>query len=141
MKRDLTLSVDLKISSEPIGTDAWVLRPQGSIDSSTTEAFKNRLSELLSGHPDSPHVLLDMSGVKYISSMGLGTLIGLFKKTKDRGSSFGLYNPQLAVQRVLEISRLDFLIVRPGSTDDPSTPFTDYVRRAESQRVRTPQNS
>ena len=111
----------------------WVFSPQGPIDSNTTEQFKNRVQGFLDENEKTPDILLDMSGVKYISSIGLGVLIQLLKKSQQTKSSFALYDPQLAVRRVLEISKLDFLLVKP---EDAAThgPFSDYVQNKEAQR-------
>ena len=135
MRRDnFSLSIDLKMNSETLSKDSWVLSPKGSIDSVTSNEFKNRIEKLFEENGKMPNLLLDMAGVKYISSVGLGALIGLFKKCRESGSSFALFQPQLAVQRVLEISKLDFLLLKP---DQPETytPFLNYVERAKLRQT------
>jgi anti-anti-sigma factor len=133
MKREITISQELHLSHQRMN-DGWVLCPKGAIDSNTSEGFRSRIQQLLEEDAAAPHLLLDMSGVKYISSIGLGALIHLLKQSQQTGSSFGLYDPQLAVQRVLEISKLDFLLVKPAESGTLG-PFAEYVQSRESQKA------
>ena len=133
VKQAPLLSTDLQIQSRFLGESAWVVAPRGSIDSSTSEEFKKFLDEIFQKNKSMPHLLLDMADVKYISSMGLGALIPLLKKSKENGSALALYDTQLAVTRVLEISKLDFLLARPDNLPD-SHPFSEYVRSQEPER-------
>ena len=134
MKRDYTLSQELRMNQQNLKGGGWVLSPQGAIDSNTCEQFRNRIQSVLEEKSPAPDLLLDMSGVKYISSIGLGALIQLLKKSREESTAFALYDPQLAVRRVLEISKLDFLLVNPA---DAATlgPFSEYVLLKESQRT------
>jgi len=136
MKRDYSISQELRMGTQNLAGGGWVLSPQGAIDSNTTEEFRSRIQKFLETKNPTPDLLLDMSAVKYISSIGLGALIQLLKKSQEERTAFALYNPQLAVRRVLEISKLDFLLVNPA---DAATlgPFSEYVLSKEAQRTAT----
>ncbi len=134
MKREISLSQDLRLSHQRLDGGGWVLCPRGTLDSSTSEGFRNRIQQILEEESTSPDLLLDMSGVKYISSIGLGALIHLMKESQRKNSAFALYIPQLAVQRVLEISKLDFLLVKPADTSTPGA-FVGYVSAKEAERA------
>ncbi len=134
MKRDIVFSSNLGLKKEALEQNTWVIKPEGSIDSSTSLDFKNHLDEMIQRSAATPHLLLDMSKVRYISSMGVGALLGMHKKTKQDGSFFALYDVSLAVRRVLEISKLDFLILR-ADTMDPQNPFASFVRKEESKKI------
>jgi anti-anti-sigma factor len=133
MKRDFTFSQELRMSQQNLSSGGWVLLPQGPIDTATTEQFQNRVQKFLEEKAEVPDLLLDMSGVRYLSSVGLGALIQLLKKSQQSKSAFALYDPQLAVRRVLEISKLDFLVVDPASAS-ASGPFAEYIARKEAAR-------
>ena len=133
MKRDFSISQELRMSQQTLPGGGWVLSPQGAIDSNTTEEFRNRIKNFLEGKDTTPDLLLDMSGVRYISSIGLGALIQLLKRSQQASSAFALYDPQLPVRRVLEISKLDFLLVKPEETSKLG-PFSEYVLRKEAER-------
>ena len=136
MRRDFSISQELRMTHLSLPNGGWVFSPHGPIDSNTTEQFKNRVQSLLEEKERTPDLLLDMSGVKYISSIGLGALIQLLKKSQQSNTAFALYDPQLAVRRVLEISKLDFLLVKPEEAGTHG-PFSEYVQRKEAQRVPT----
>jgi anti-anti-sigma factor len=132
MKRDFTFSQELRIHQQSLPS-GWVLTPQGPIDSNTTEQFTNRVREYFEEKKPAPDLLLDLSGVRYLSSVGLGALIQLLKKSQENQTAFALYDPQLAVRRVLEISKLDFLVVDPAAAA-ASGPFAEYITQKEAQR-------
>ena len=131
MKRDYTLSSDLSIKGLRLGQNAWVVSPHGSIDSATSREFGDKIREFLDEKPS--HLLLDMAGVKYISSMGLGALLSLLKKFEKSGFLFALYDTSLPVRRVLEISKLDFLLIHAERVDK-SHPFSEYIDTHEPDR-------
>ena len=62
------------------------------------------------------HLLLDFTNVEYITSVELGTLVGLHKKMKASGGRLTLFNLSLHVFEVFVITRLDHLI---GICRDP----------------------
>ena len=121
------------MKSQPVGENAWVISPQGVLDASTSGQLSNRIQKLFDEAKEPSHFLLDMAQVKYISSVGLGTLISFVKRSKEKNMTFALYDTQLPVQRVLEISRLDFLLVKPESLE-AENPFAEYIRSQEIER-------
>jgi len=61
------------------------------------------------------HCLLDVSGVEFIDSTGLGFLIRWHKKLRTCGSQLVLIAPSRAVQRALRVTRLeDFFASAPN---------------------------
>ena len=55
-------------------------------------------------------VLVDMSKVEFLASMGIRTLIMAAKVLKARGDRMILFNPQMIVAKVLQTSGTDILI-------------------------------
>jgi anti-sigma B factor antagonist len=56
--------------------------------------------------------IVDMSGVTYISSMGIGMLLSINNALKRQGKRLFLLAPQPHVANVLQVTRLDsFLLV------------------------------
>lgn len=53
------------------------------------------------------HLVLDLAGVHFIDSMGLGALIGGLKRARAQGGDLRLAAPSDAVARILELTRLD----------------------------------
>src|SRR5215471_16710888 len=52
------------------------------------------------------HFVLNLGGVVYIDSSGLGQLIAIWTSIRNRGGHMALLNPTKRVQRLLEITRL-----------------------------------
>ena len=52
-------------------------------------------------------VAIDLAGVRYINSSGLGVLITLLTKTKNKEGDIVLINPSEQVNKLLRITRLD----------------------------------
>lgn len=66
---------------------------------------------LLSGIDQGKNVYVDMSGVTYIDSSGVASLVEGFQRAKTQGSSFALVAVNPAALRVLELARLDRVFV------------------------------
>ena len=52
-------------------------------------------------------VLVDLSGVEYIDSSGVASLVEAFHQARDKGLEFALVAVNDSPRRVLELSRLD----------------------------------
>ncbi|HJO24188.1 MAG: STAS domain-containing protein [Myxococcota bacterium] len=55
----------------------------------------------------SSKVLVDLSGVEYIDSSGVASLVEAFQKAKKSGVEFALVSVNDSARRVLELTRLD----------------------------------
>jgi anti-anti-sigma factor len=62
-----------------------------------------------------PNVVLDMSGVTFIDSTGLGLLVKIFKSCRDAGGALVLLKPSETMARILAAVRLDRMI--PAAAD------------------------
>ena len=90
--------MELKIARE--GSE---LRPEGSIDLVSRQELVDAGLEVLA---DSDALILNMSGVDFMDSVGLGALVELGKKASSRGSRFAVVEPSPTVQRVLAVTGL-----------------------------------
>jgi anti-sigma B factor antagonist len=50
--------------------------------------------------------IVDMSGVPFIDSTGVGVLVGALKRAREHSGTFAIANPQPRVRRVFEITGL-----------------------------------
>lgn len=74
---------------------------------------ENVIATELEGHTDDLgecHLLLDFTNVEYITSVELGTLLGLHKKMAVSGGRLTLFNLNAQVFEVLAVTRLENLI-------------------------------
>ncbi|MET0908162.1 MAG: STAS domain-containing protein [Ilumatobacteraceae bacterium] len=81
--------------------DGWAVT--GELDARTAPA----LARAVSADPASSTVVhLDLSGVTFIDSSGLGVLVDLARQAAADGGSLRLDHPSTAVTRLLEITKL-----------------------------------
>ena len=81
-----------------------VLELQGEVDlSCSPEARKQILDNL----GKKKHLLVDLSGVTYIDSSGVASLVEGYQTAKKHGVNFGLINVSEPAMNVLQLARLD----------------------------------
>jgi stage II sporulation protein AA (anti-sigma F factor antagonist) len=85
-----------------------VIHPKGRLDSSTSPAFEKDLLERVNqGHAS---IVLDLSGLTFISSAGLRTILLLAKHMKNLGGRLALCALSKPVREVFDATRCDTLI-------------------------------
>jgi anti-sigma B factor antagonist len=87
---------------------ALVIAFEGDVD---LEHSPKARELLLRGIGQGKNVFVDMSGVTYIDSSGVASLVEGFQRAKTQGSSFALVAVNPAALRVLELARLDRVFV------------------------------
>lgn len=92
----LTLDVERK------GT-AILVHCHGRLVFGVCDILYHRVRELL---PESKRVILDLTDLKHVDSMGLGTLVRLHVSAKANGSSLELINLGKQVRELLGITNL-----------------------------------
>ena len=86
--------------------DGWrVLRLAGEIDVATAPRLRDRLVQLVTEGP--PQLVVDLSGVTFIDSMGLGALVSGLKRARAHDGDLRLAGATDHVAKVLAITRLD----------------------------------
>ena len=126
--------MSLRIRHQALNSNSFVLQPEGALDSYSYRTFEAEVSALFT--KGAKHLLVDMAGVDYISSLGLSSIIHLIKTSKEHEANFVLYNSQESIQKVLELSKLDFVQINPDSLD-PTHPFFDYLQaQTDSQALK-----
>ena len=86
--------------------DVVVVSPVGRIDQSNADVFEEKLAPHLArctGGED--RLIVDLSGLEYISSAGLRVLMLAAKQSKAQGGTLLLTGLQPLVQEIFEISR------------------------------------
>jgi anti-anti-sigma factor len=86
--------------------NAKVFEVQGSLDCHHINEF-TQLSEIVKKCSENRIVVLDMSGVKYLDSVGLGTLISMRTTAARRGGHFRMCALQDFVKKVIQTTHLD----------------------------------
>jgi anti-sigma B factor antagonist len=84
--------------------DALVIALEGDVD---LEHSPTAREVLLGGVAKGKSVFVDMSGVTYIDSSGVASLVEAFQQAKQKNAGFALVSVNPAAMRVLELARLD----------------------------------
>lgn len=92
----------LEIAVEQNG-EYTICRPSGELDAFTVGQFRESLTELGSGQP----LLIDLSGVPFLDSAGLGALIGGVRRAREAGGDVAVYGARPAVARLLHTTGFD----------------------------------
>ena len=90
--------------------DTVVIAPAGRIDQANADAFKAALAPHLEQcTKDGDRLVLDLSGLDYISSAGLRVLMLAAKQSKAQSGTLMLSGLQPLVKEIFEISRFTLL--------------------------------
>jgi anti-anti-sigma factor len=107
--------VGLRVEQDRIG-DVMVVRAYGDLDLATATALG---AELLAAEavvvPPAP-IVLDLTGVRFMSSSGLALLVQSHQRCQELGSSLRVVADHRAVLRPIELTGLDHLLVLVPST-------------------------
>lgn len=87
--------------------DIAVLRCKGSIDADSIALFKKRTGELFDSGMSK--FVLDATEVAFIDSMGLGAMISLLRRTRERKGDLKIFGLTRDVKEIFEITRLNKL--------------------------------
>jgi anti-sigma B factor antagonist/stage II sporulation protein AA (anti-sigma F factor antagonist) len=93
-----------------------VLSPSGRIDLKNAEAFKDTLLRVVGQAGKA--LILDLSGVDYISSAGLRSVMIASKAGKPAGVTLGIAAMQPVVKEIFAISRFDLVFPCFDTTRD-----------------------
>jgi len=96
---------DLSVAVARTDVEA-VLTLTGEIDMSTANRLSTAISEILTAVPVPPRIVLDLRGVTFCDSQGLGTLVVLSRKADLARSCLVLVNVGDFLLRVLDITGL-----------------------------------
>jgi anti-anti-sigma factor len=91
-----------------------IMKAAGRIDMITSDAFRERLLELLAG---ALPVVIDLSGVDYVSSAGLRALMIGSKQAHSAGTQLAVAALQPVVLEIFQISRFDKVLRCYDSVD------------------------
>lgn len=96
----------MNLNEQGLG-DAVLVSAAGRIDLSNADDFKDALAAALAKTKKA--LILDLSGVDYISSAGLRSLMIVFKAGKTEGKAFGIAALQPLLMEIFTISRFNLV--------------------------------
>ena len=110
-QRDIPLELDIREEGA-----ARVVRVLGSVGMNEAERLRVALDELVA--LSAGRVVLDLTGMDFICSLGLGAMISARQKLLDHEGELRLVNPQPPIREMLEATRLTELFAIYGSIEE-----------------------
>jgi anti-sigma B factor antagonist len=111
---------DINLLVELHDRDGWtVVEARGEIDLYTAPKLKEQLGSLI--EQDRVRIVIDLGGVEFLDSTGLGVLIGSLRRCRERGGELALAAPKETVQKVLNITGLDKVFPIHGAVDEATS--------------------
>ena len=83
----------------------WDFCLSGEIDISNAQQLKSQLETAYAGH--AAYIHIDVSGLSYVDSTGLGIIIGVYGSIRENGNRIILREPRENVKKLLKITNLD----------------------------------
>lgn len=110
------VDVDIEVSE-----GRTVCRPAGELDASTVSEFRTRVADLAG----SKEVVIDLNGVPFMDSAGLGALIGGIRKVREGGGEVAVICEQSAVLRLFHTTRFDRMVSVVANFDEAVAALAD----------------
>ena len=109
----------LNIEQEQTEDGYTVCRPVGELDAFTVSQFRQALAELAVR----PRLVIDMSGVPFVDSAGLGALIGGIRRARELGGDVVVVCNRPSLIRTLRTTGFDRIVIMTDTFDEARAAF------------------
>ena len=103
-------------------SDHCVVSPQGEVDVYSSPRLKETLAALID--EGFSQLMVDLSGVGFMDSSGLGAMVSGLRRAKERGGSIVVVGPQEPILKVFRITGLDKAFPICDSLDEARSRLT-----------------
>jgi anti-sigma B factor antagonist len=93
-----------------------VIRGEGRLNMVSAPGLREAVTEAVAA--GRPRIVVDLSGVEFMDSSGLGALVGCLKTTRQAGGDLRIAAPSEQVTMVLKLSNLDRILTSYASATD-----------------------
>lgn len=104
------------------GVRHWTLTLRGDLDYGECAAFRMTIDRILRSSPTS--VIIDLSGLEYLDSSGLGLMLALSKEYSTHGGRLVLVTNE-SVDNILDLTRLSGIFSCAPSVGEAETMLAD----------------
>ena len=108
--------MDLTLNEHPAGPDRTVVEVSGEIDVYTAPKLREALLSLVDS--GTYRLVVDMSGVEFLDSTGLGVLVGGLKRVRAHDGAIDLVVTQGRILRIFKITGLSKVFSIYDSVDE-----------------------
>ena len=109
----------LNIEQERTEDGYTICRPVGELDAFTVSQFRQALAEIASH----PRLIIDMSGVPFVDSAGLGALIGGIRRARELGGDVVVVCNRPSLVRTLRTTGFDRIVTLTDNIEDAKAAF------------------
>lgn len=102
----MALDVNIKYDEEK---NIWVVNPSGEVDIYTSPELKEKLLKSLK--EKETDLLINGEKLDYIDSTGLGVLISILKKVKEKDNDVIIVNLKSNIRKLFDITGLDKVFI------------------------------
>lgn len=96
----------MEVRTEVSDVAGWtVVSVYGEVDVATAPSLREQLIDLVSD--GSTNLVLDLEGVDFLDSTGLGVIVSALKRARTQGGDLRLVCTQARIRRLFEITGLD----------------------------------
>jgi anti-sigma B factor antagonist len=88
----------------------WLFNLAGEMDISNAHQLQQQLEAAYRSHP--ADLWLDLGGLSYLDSTGLGVMIAIYGGIKKRDHQMVVVNPRENVKKLLRVSHLDKFLLK-----------------------------
>lgn len=89
--------------------ETLVVHIGGEIDHHGAVSVRTGIDDVIAAQRP-PRVYLELSGVSFMDSSGLGLIMGRFALVKRYGGSFAVLDPSIAVQKMMKLAGMERMI-------------------------------
>lgn len=104
-----------EIRGGPVNDRLTLLRLSGTLDATGASALDEHVRGILAG---GRHLILNMEGISFLSSTGIGVLLALNEDYREHGLDLRVSTPSKAVVAPIELLCLDRFLQICGSDEE-----------------------
>jgi anti-sigma B factor antagonist len=108
--------------AEKRSNDMVICSVSGDIDINSSPQIRKSFDKIIDGK--TMKIIINLSGVSYIDSSGLATLVEILKKTRNYGGKLRLSNLAAKVKSLFEITKLEKLFDIYDTEEEARTNFS-----------------
>jgi len=103
-----------------ISGDVFILLCNGRVEFGDAALLREKIVNML---PGAPKIVLNLEGVDYVSSKGLGMLVEVFVSARNRGGELKLASPHEHIKELLQRTNLDTIFSVYDNSNDAVAAF------------------